>query len=127
MSDRPTILLVEDDPALLSILAVYFEAQNFNVLSTPDGREAVELYQKHLGSIHVVLADLGLPSLGGWDMCKEILTLDPTAKILLASGFYEPSLRDDLLKLGAKEFIQKPYDPPGILKLVNQILHSDAV
>lgn len=119
-----TILLVEDEESLLDVLQLVLESSGYRVLTAGDGEEAVAVYAKERGRISVVLSDMGLPRLGGWDALLRILEIDPAAKVILASGFYETKLREEVLAAGAVDFIQKPYIPEIVLNRIGEIINS---
>jgi FixJ family two-component response regulator len=68
---------------------------------------------------------MGLPILGGWEMFEKLQGIDPNVKVILASGFVDAEMRNEVMKKGAKDFIQKPYIPAAILKRIRDVLDSD--
>lgn len=112
------ILLVEDEEMLLDLLQVFLEENGYNVLVARDGMEAVEIYEKHAGEIKVVLSDMGLPKLGGWEAFRRMKIINPSVRCILASGYFDPDLRADMIKEGALDFVQKPYVPNVILSYI---------
>jgi two-component system cell cycle sensor histidine kinase/response regulator CckA len=119
-----TILLVEDEESLLDVLKLVLESSGYHVLTAADGEEAVVVYAKHGGQISLVLSDMGLPRMGGWDAMLKILEINPRAKVILASGFFESRLREEVVSAGAIDFIQKPYVPEIILQRIEEIIRS---
>ena len=122
-----TVLLVEDEESLLDVLRLVLEANGYNVLTAMDGEEAVKVFTAERKRIDVVLSDMGLPRLGGWDALIRIKEIDPDAKVILASGFYETKLREEVLAAGAVDFIQKPYVPEIVLRRIAEIIASEPV
>lgn len=123
---RKTVLVVEDEDVLLELLRGMLEAQGFNVLIAMDGVEAVRLYRERGKAIAVVLTDMGLPAMGGWEVLEEILKLNPSAKVICASGFLDNSLRDEMIAAGAVEFIQKPYSYERLIALLRKLADMDS-
>ncbi len=121
-----TILLVEDEESLLDVLKLVLESSGYRVLTAADGEEAVALYWREHRSIALVLSDMGLPRMGGWDAMLKILAINPQAKVLLASGFFESKLREEVMAAGATDFIQKPYVPEIILQRIEEIINADS-
>ena len=117
-----TILVVEDDEMLLDLLCSLFEASNFNVLRARDGEEAVELFRNNHPSIHLVLTDMGLPKLSGWEVFEQMKQIDPNVKVIIASGFMNTHVKREMMEAGAKDFVQKPYVPGLIVETVQRIL-----
>ena len=112
------ILLVEDEEMLLDLLQVFLEENGYRVLIARDGMEAVEMYAKHVKEISVVLSDMGLPKLGGWEAFRRMKAINPDVRCVLASGYFDPDLRADMIKEGALDFVQKPYVPNVILSYI---------
>ncbi|MCU0411222.1 MAG: response regulator [Bacteroidetes bacterium] len=121
-----TILLVEDEESLLDVLKLVLESSGYRVLTAADGEEAVALYWQEHRNIALVLSDMGLPRMGGWDAMLKILAINPQAKVLLASGFFESKLREEVMAAGATDFIQKPYVPEIILQRIEEIINADS-
>ncbi|MEX2115747.1 MAG: PAS domain S-box protein [Bacteroidota bacterium] len=120
-----TILLVEDELMLLNLVKELLEGHGYKVLTAHDGAEAVDIYERLGTEIDLVLTDIGLPKLSGWDACRKILSLNPTAKVVVASGYIDPNVKSDLKNSMAKEFIHKPYLPEDVLKIVRSVLDTE--
>jgi CheY-like chemotaxis protein len=120
--ERKTILVVEDEDVLLELLKGMLESNGFRVLTAMDGADAIKIYKARGNEISVVLTDMGLPALGGWDVLEQILQMNPKAKVICASGFLENSIREEMIEAGAVEFIQKPYSYEKLLTLIRGLL-----
>ena len=72
--------------------------------------------------IDLVLSDMGLPKLNGYDVLAQVKHIKPDVKFILASGYIEPGEKSKILKLGARAFIQKPYVPNEMLRKIRQVL-----
>ncbi|MEX1138427.1 MAG: PAS domain S-box protein [Bacteroidota bacterium] len=120
-----TILLVEDEQMLLSLVKELLEGHGYKVLTAYDGAEAVDTYERLGKEIDLVLTDIGLPKLSGWDVCRRILARNPGAKVIVASGYIDPNVKSDLKDSLAKEFIHKPYLPEDVLRRVRNVLDSE--
>jgi len=117
-----TILFVEDEGTLRDLVKSSIEECGYTVLTAQDGIEAVNVFTQHKDHIALVLCDMGLPKLGGWDAFKMMRELQPRLNVIFASGFLDPSVKAEMLKGGAKEFVQKPYDPNEIIKRIREVL-----
>jgi two-component system, cell cycle sensor histidine kinase and response regulator CckA len=100
------------------------EEKGYTVLLAADGEEAVRMYSKNRDRISLVLTDLGLPKLGGLEALKRMMHIDPALKAVVASGYLEPMLRDQIVKTGAKRMVQKPYRPNEILRTVRDVIDN---
>ena len=70
------------------------EENGIKVLEAVDGMEAVEIFTAHKDEIGVVLSDLGLPRLGGWEAFLKMKKINPELKGILASGFFNPECEE---------------------------------
>ncbi|MDI6767474.1 MAG: PAS domain S-box protein [Bacteroidota bacterium] len=117
-----TILIVEDEEMLANLLAAMFEDQGYEVLIAKDGQEGIEIFTSNTDKINLVLSDMGLPRLGGFEMFMKMKEVKPNVIAILASGYFDPNLKKELIDAGAKDFIQKPYMPEVILQRIREIL-----
>jgi two-component system, cell cycle sensor histidine kinase and response regulator CckA len=122
MTKKNKILLVEDEDLLRELLADLLKEHGLDIITAADGVEAVEIFTEHQDEIGVVLSDLGLPRLGGWDAFLKMREINPNLIGILASGYFDPIVKDAIIKSGAKNFIQKPYDPPEIVATIQKLL-----
>ncbi len=94
------------------------------MLAAKNGIEAVEKYKKRQDKIELVLTDLGLPILSGWEAFRQMKEIKPKVKVIIASGYLDPNAKSELLKHGAKDFVQKPYEPNEILEKIREVLDT---
>ena len=122
MSSHDKVLIVEDEESLRELLRMILEGNGIKVLQASDGIEAVEMFTAHMDEIGVVLSDLGLPRLGGWEAFLRMKEINPEVKGILASGYYNPDVRTEIIKSGANDFIQKPYNSTQIITMIRNLL-----
>jgi PAS domain S-box-containing protein len=120
-----TILLVEDEPLLLDLLKLVLEEKGYRVATAVDGLQALEVYHKNIDTIDLVLSDMGMPKLGGWETFQRLRDINPNVKVILASGFVHPELKAEMINQGAKDFVQKPYVPSKLLRRIREVLDGD--
>jgi CheY-like chemotaxis protein len=84
--DGKTILFVEDEAKQLKYMQRLLEAEGYRVLGAKDGVEAVALHRRHSNEIDLVVLDLRLPKLDGWDAFQKMKREDPRLKALVASA-----------------------------------------
>lgn len=113
-----TILVVEDEPLLLDLLKEMLEGEGYRVLTATDGNQAVTLYRSEREKVSLVLSDMGLPGMGGWEVLRQLKAINPSVNVILSSGFMDTKVRLDMIRSGAKDFIQKPYTPENVLKRI---------
>jgi CheY-like chemotaxis protein len=119
-----TVLLVEDEEMLLDLLATLLEEHGYKVLTAHDGQQAVDIYKQFGEGISIVLSDMGLPKLGGWEVFRLMKEMNPNVRCILASGYFDPELRMQMVKEGAVDFVQKPYVPNVILARISEAINS---
>ncbi|RPI02545.1 MAG: hybrid sensor histidine kinase/response regulator [Ignavibacteriae bacterium] len=119
-----TVLLIEDETALLEIVQLLLDSNGYKVYAAHDGKEAVDVFEHHAQEIDLVLTDMGLPEMTGLDVYKKLAVLRPDIAVIVASGFFEPTVKSELEKIGAKGFIQKPYSPDEVLRKVREVLDA---
>jgi two-component system, cell cycle sensor histidine kinase and response regulator CckA len=120
-----TVLVVEDDDSLRDLLKTMLEAHDFKVLTAIDGLDAIEVFTKNKDSIGVVLSDLGLPYLGGWDAFLRMKKINPELKGILASGYFHPYVKEEIIQSGVENFIQKPYNTLEIVAMLHGLFEEE--
>jgi len=117
-----TVLVVEDEEALQEFVTTVLEEKGYKVILAANGMDAIEKYRMNQKEIALVLADVGLPGMSGNEVLVEIKRLNPSAKVIIASGYLEPEVRDAILKAKADAFLQKPYLADELLKMVRNVI-----
>jgi CheY-like chemotaxis protein len=115
-----TILIVEDEEALLTMLKVILEVKGYHVLTAVDGLEALALYRKHKDEIALVMTDVGLPKISGDQLFFELKKMNPSVRVVLMSGYIDVGIKSEIFQAGVHDFVQKPYDPDEVLKKVRE-------
>jgi two-component system cell cycle sensor histidine kinase/response regulator CckA len=87
-----------------------------------DGEEAVRIHKENSGKIDLVLSDIGLPKLDGWEASQRMKQIDSKLTVFVASGYLEPGLKSEILKAGSVGLIRKPYSPTDILRSIRKAL-----
>ena len=117
-----TILLIEDEEVLRTLAKSILVLKGYAVLTAEDGLQGVEMYRSHQKEIAVILSDIGLPALGGHDVFRKIRAINPEAKVIFASGFFDPETKSEMFKAGLKDFIQKPYMQDEVLQKIRKAI-----
>ncbi|MFH2010078.1 MAG: response regulator [bacterium] len=117
-----TLLLVDDEIDVRESGALLLETLGFAVITAANGAEAVTLYGQRAASIAVVLMDIRMPVLGGAEAFRQIRALDPTAAVLIMSGYAADETVQELLEEGARGFVAKPFDITEIVRLLADAL-----
>jgi PAS domain S-box-containing protein len=108
-SSGETVLLVEDEPAVLAIARIILVRLGYAVLTAGTPSEAIRLAGAHAGEIHLLITDVVMPEMNGLDLEKRLLSLHPKLKCLFMSGYTANVIaHHGVLKAGVN-FIQKPF------------------
>jgi two-component system cell cycle sensor histidine kinase/response regulator CckA len=120
-----TILLVEDDPMIRSLVVRMLEQEGCQVLEASTGEEACQHAERHKGPIHLLLTDMMMPGMSGRQLAERVLAVRPEIKVLLMSGFSD----DAGLRRGIQDksiaFIPKPFVPEALLSKIQEVLAFD--
>ena len=117
-----TILVVDDEPAILQLAKEVLERKGYHLLLAHTGEEALEQYRRHQQEVDLVILDLSMPGMGGKRCLEELLELDPGVRVIIASGYAEKSRAQELMTLGALGFLAKPYRLEELLLEVRRVL-----
>ena len=117
------LLLVEDDASIREIATLGLEQAGFRVTATGDGRDA--LIQFRQGSFALVVLDVMLPSLDGFEVCKEIRRESQAPIVMLTA---RSELHDVIvgLELGADDYVTKPFELPELVARIKAVLRRSA-
>lgn len=106
---KGTVLVVDDEEIMRSLVKEMLEECGYNLLFAEDGEEGLNIYQQNYAQIDLVLLDMIMPKKSGVETFHAIRQITPDAKIIVTSGFRQDERVDKLLAKGAAGFIQKPY------------------
>ena len=119
-----TILIVEDEPAVREVLRRLLEQQGYNVLTTSNGSEALALHAQHAGTIDLILTDVVMPGMSGFELAQQLTQTGKQPKVLYVSGYSEEAiLRHGSLERGAA-FLAKTFTTETLKRTVRDLLDS---
>ena len=107
-------LVIEDDPVVRGMAARGLREAGYDVLEAVNGREAMELIQAHTGRLDVVVTDIGMPEMDGYDVARRLSEERPDLPIVFMSGYGDPEPR--------VPFLQKPFSPDVLVRRVGEVL-----
>ena len=119
MEIKPTILVVDDESGARQSLEVILE-DDYRVLSAESGREALEVLQRE--SIDLILLDVNMPDMDGLAVLRKIKEQDDEMDVIMVSALNLARKAVDAIKLGAYDYITKPYEPEDILSTVHRAI-----
>ncbi|MFH1763884.1 MAG: response regulator, partial [Gemmatimonadota bacterium] len=122
-----TILIVEDEKGVREVAQKALERHGFVVMTASDGLEGLELIKRHQGQIDLVLSDVVMPGMTGYDLCREVAALKgPKPRILLATGYAGRDMAHVRPEGIRVPVIEKPWTLSGLLTRINEMLRAEA-
>jgi DNA-binding response OmpR family regulator len=116
---QPTILIIEDDENTAALITVYFEGEGFKTVKTGNGRTGLALAKQHEPDL--VILDLMLPEVDGWEVCRQLRRRSNVPIIMLTARGEELD-RVSGLSLGADDYVVKPFSPRELVERVKAVL-----
>jgi PAS domain S-box-containing protein len=117
-----TILLVEDEPAILKMATMMLERQGYRVLAASAPGEAVRVAGEHAGEIHLLMTDVVMPEMNGRDLAKNLMSLYPDLMCLFMSGYTANVIAHRGVLDEGVHFIQKPFSMLDLAAKVREVL-----
>ncbi|MFT5441407.1 MAG: two-component system cell cycle sensor histidine kinase/response regulator CckA [Myxococcota bacterium] len=122
-----TILMVEDSEPVRRLVGRCLERNGYTVLEAASGPDAMRQCSGHTGPIHLVLTDVILPKMDGFEVAKRILALRPDSKVIYMSGFTDDALDKHGLRAQDIALLEKPFTPSTLLRTVREYLDAGVV
>jgi DNA-binding response OmpR family regulator len=120
-SERITILIVEDEPSILHLLATTLRSHGYNLLTASSGSEALSLVDGFHGPIALVLTDAMMPGMTGIELAQTLRTTHPAVPVMMMSGYAD--ILDEAEADGLSiSVLQKPFTPTELRARVREIL-----
>lgn len=119
------ILVVEDDPGLMTLYRILLHGRGYDILSAEDGEEAVETFEREGRKVDLLIADVCLPRVGAVEMLGRMKRGGLLPRILICSGAVEYDVELELRKAGAIWFLPKPFRNLQMIGEVERILLTE--
>ncbi|PWB72312.1 MAG: DNA-binding response regulator, partial [Anaerolineales bacterium] len=114
------ILLVDDEPSIIQLARMYLEREGYRIVSVRDGESALEAVQRDQPAL--VVLDVMLPELDGFEVCRRLHAMQSDAAILMLTARDEDIDKILGLELGADDYLTKPFNPRELVARVKAIL-----
>lgn len=121
---RETILLVEDEPAILRLTTSMLKHLGYQVLPAGNPGVAVRLAEEHAGVIHLLMTDVVMPEMNGQDLAKRLSSLHPNLKCLFMSGYTANVIAHHGVLDEGVQFIQKPFSMKALANKIREALEQ---
>jgi CheY-like chemotaxis protein len=122
LNGQQTVLIIDDEDTVRAVARQTLELAGLTVLTAPDGREGVKLFEAKKEEIALVLLDLTMPHLSGEEVYRKIRRLRRSVPVIIISGYNEQELSGRFAGKGVAGSMQKPLRPRELLKTVKQVL-----
>lgn len=118
------VLVVDDDELVRDMAEEALQVLGYTVLTATNGQEGADLYRQHKERIKAVLLDMAMPVMSGREAFIEMQRINPSVKVLLVSGFRKDNRVEEILALGVKDFLQKPYTITSLARAIKKVIDS---
>jgi CheY-like chemotaxis protein len=121
---RETILVVEDELAVRTVVAVALRSSGYTVLEANSGEGALRHLRRHEGPLHLVLTDVVMPRMDGRVLADRIRIIYPEAKVLFMSGYTDDRISRHGVSDTEVSFLQKPFTMEVLTQKVRDVLEQ---
>jgi two-component system response regulator HydG len=123
-NQRPRLLVVDDDRAILTLIGTIAVAEGFDVVTTTNGEDAMK--QLRHRPAELVLLDLRMPGVTGLDVLRSLREVSPKCRVVLMTGFATIDSAVEAVKLGALDYLTKPFDLQRLRHLLSTVREETA-
>lgn len=125
MISRPSILIVDDDNRLRSLISTYLEKEGFNPLPAKSGEDALPvIYEKQP---HLIILDINLSGVDGLSVCRKLRHSGIQTPIIMLTARGEESDRIHGLEIGADDYLTKPFNPRELVARIRAVLRRQVI
>ena len=123
--DGATILVVDDEPTLLALVRTMLWRAGYNVLEASGPGEALAVIEQHPGPIPLLLSDVLMPEMNGFELAERIKRMRPEIQVLFMTGFTDRNLLDSTGRMpGNVPLIRKPFTAHRLVHAIDGILQA---
>jgi len=119
-----TILLVEDEDGVRTLIKQLLQRQGYTVIETRHGGEAMLECERNPSTIHLLLTDVVLTHMNGRELAQKLLPMRPEMKVLFMSGYSEEAIAQHGVLNPGTEFLQKPFTTEALIRKVREMLDA---
>ncbi|MDC7232827.1 MAG: cache domain-containing protein [Spirochaetales bacterium] len=119
------ILVVDDEKAMRQTAQEILTTNGYRVLMAHNGIEGLDQFKEHHNEIDAVLLDMAMPEMSGKECFIEMKAIDPSLKVVLTSGFRQDERVNDLMAMGVKVFVQKPYTFENLAEVFHRLFKEN--
>jgi PAS domain S-box-containing protein len=124
LKGKENILLVDDEEGTILVEKLMLEELGYTVFPARSGKKAIEMYKENKAGFDLIALDIIMPGMSGQDTYDELKKINPKVKVLLVSGYSLNKQIEELLHLGCKGYIQKPFDIVQLSQKIREVLDT---
>ena len=117
-----TILVAEDEPAVLALAARVLRARGYTVLEARNGVDAIRATEEHAGPVDMLLTDVVMPRVGGPELAERLKPTYPDIRVIFMSGYADNKAVRGMMEDSSTHFLQKPFTPSDLLEITQRTL-----
>ncbi len=121
---RERILLVDDEPMIRKLGRKILERSGYTVTTASDGREAIDIFTRERSRLDLVILDMTMPLLSGLEVLERMRAIAPDVLVILSSGYPTETGYTGPIEARPAAFLQKPYRPDAMSRLVREVLDA---
>ncbi len=122
MTSKTRVLCVDDESAIRTLLKSQLEQEGYEVDEANDGDVAIEKFDR--ADFDIVLLDIRMPKVGGIDVLKHISDSDKKSRVIMLTAVDDLSIALESVKLGANDYMTKPFDTEDLLSAIRRVLSA---
>lgn len=119
------ILIADDDRHIRELMSLFLQNEGFDIIEAENGEEALSVLEDTV--VELVILDIMMPLLDGWDLCKEIRNRDPHILLLMVTAKGESAHKVKGFQLGTDDYLAKPFDPVELVLRVKALLKRSRI
>jgi len=119
-----TVLIIEDEEMILESVSELLEDAGYACIRAKDGREGLDAWKANRERIQLVMLDIDLPKMGGWDVLRKMRDIDEEVRVVLCSGYFDPGTKGTRDGRELDEYLPKPYSGKEVLESIARVMKS---
>jgi two-component system cell cycle sensor histidine kinase/response regulator CckA len=121
---RATLLVVEDDEITRTAVSETLRAHHYNVMTAPNGQEAIKMIESHKEEINLILSDIVMPGISGETLCRQMQVHHPEIEVMIMTGYPMEQSTRELFEKSGVTWLAKPIHSQALVKAVQKALSS---
>jgi CheY-like chemotaxis protein len=121
----PTILIVDDETSMCTVLSNLLERHAYTTLTAENGKQAIEVIKRN--QVKLVLLDVHLPDIDGVEVLRKIKKIDKNIPVIMCSGFDDVDFAVESMKFGAFDYVRKPFDNEEVIDKIEKALRKGKI